>query len=49
MFYRTLLSLHQGLFDLAMAAANEPVPSLSILQPAPATPAEGSANAGGSR
>jgi cobalt-zinc-cadmium efflux system outer membrane protein len=49
MFYRTSLSLHQGLFDLAMAAANEPMPSMSILHAASASSAAGSVNAGGRR
>ncbi len=48
-FYRTLLALHQSLFDLAMAAANEPVPSVSILHAASASSAADSVTTGGSR
>ena len=43
-YYRTLLTQQQSTFDLALAAGIEPLPSISILQPAPVAPSSGGAN-----
>jgi outer membrane protein, heavy metal efflux system len=48
-YYRTMLAQQQSAFDLALAAGMEPLPSISILQPAPAPSASGPANEGASR
>ncbi|MEP6916181.1 MAG: TolC family protein, partial [Acidobacteriota bacterium] len=40
-YYRTLLVQRQSAFDLALAAGIEPLPSISILQPVPVSPASG--------
>lgn len=43
-YSRTLLTQQQSRFDLALAAGIEPLPSISILQPAAVPPANGGAS-----
>jgi cobalt-zinc-cadmium efflux system outer membrane protein len=49
LYYRMLLGLHQGLFDLAMAAGAEPFTAVSVLDAAPPLSTAGSVSAGGTR
>lgn len=48
-YYRLILAQQQSVFDLALAAGTEPIPSISIFQAPPSSSGAGSRDAGGHR